>query len=196
MKGASNTAAMPCDEFAVLASIPIFSGRVFSVRTDEVRGPDGRTMKLDIVGHRGSYGIIATADAGIVLVRQYRHPLRRMLWEIPAGTAERDEEMVSGALRELAEETGFHARRIRPLGWLAMTPGFCDEVLHFFWADDLQAGTQSLDEDEAIEVGVFSRKDARRLLHAGEIIDAKTVLALQWLERGRYDEPIGVQAPS
>jgi ADP-ribose pyrophosphatase len=172
----------------VISSAPRFAGRVFRVRTDELRFPDGATASVDVVEHRGSYAVIATtADDRIVLVRQYRHPLGREVWEIPAGTAEPDERVIDGALRELAEETGYRASRSRNLGTFAMTPGFCDEVLHFVHADGLTDGEQELDEDERIVVQTFTIEEAESLLARGEIADAKTLIALLWMRGNRSE---------
>ncbi len=169
----------------ILSSQIAFAGPVFRVRVDELRYEDGSTHRYDVVEHAGSFGVIALfAPNEIVLVRQYRHPVRRFLWEIPAGTADGAEAPVDGALRELAEETGYRAGRIRPLCTAFTTPGFCDEIMHFFVAEDLRPGTQSLDEDERIEVGRFTLERARDLLAAGEIADVKTLLALQWMGTG------------
>ncbi len=164
------------------ASHTVFEGRAFRVRLDELRYRDGKTYRCDVVEHPGSIGVIALTDrAEIVLVRQYRHPVRRVLWEIPAGTAERGEDARESALRELAEETGYRAARVEALWTVYVTPGFCDEAMHFYLARELAAGEQSLDEDERIDVGLFSLSDAERMLANGEIADVKTLLALQWL---------------
>ena len=94
----------------VISSQERFSGRVFRVRTDDVVFDDGATARLDIVEHPGSYAVIATPSKNmLVLVKQYRHAVGRELWEIPAGTAEPGESVEAGALRELAEETGYRA---------------------------------------------------------------------------------------
>lgn len=176
----------------VLASQTAFAGPVFRVRVDRLRYLDESLQRCDVVEHAGSFGIVAlSAPDEIVLVRQYRHPVRRYLWEIPAGTADGAEAPVDGALRELAEETGYRAQRIRPLCTVFMTPGFCDEVMHFFVAEDLQPGSQALDEDERIEVGRFTLERARALLSAGEIADVKTLLALQWMGSGRGELAFG-----
>ena len=165
-----------------LSSTEVFAGRVVRLRIDELRYADGATHRCEVVEHAPTFGIIALcANDELVLVRQYRHPAGRVLWEIPAGTSDGDEEPRDGALRELAEETGFRAARIRPLWTVYMTPGFCDEAMHFFVADELAAGEQSLDEDERIEVGCFPLERALTMVASGDIADVKTLLALQWL---------------
>jgi ADP-ribose pyrophosphatase len=167
-------------------SARVFEGRVFNVRVDRVRYSDGAEHRLDIVEHPGSVVILASpAPEQLVLVRQYRHPAGRLLWELPAGTAEPGELPAAGAARELAEETGYRAGRIRAIGSLFMTPGFCDEIMHFFYAEELQAGPQSLDDDERIEVMTFTREAAWRLVASGDIADVKTVLALLWMPSGQ-----------
>ena len=172
----------------VVTSTPRFSGRVFDVRSDRVRYEDGTIHTLDVVGHPGSFAVIATTpDDRLVLVRQYRHPAGRQLWEIPAGTAEPGEEPIAGALRELAEESGYRAAKIRPLGALYVSPGFCNEILHFFHAWDMTPGEQSTDEDERIEVGALTLANAKRFLASGEIADVKTALAIAWLDGPRTE---------
>lgn len=168
----------------VVESRRSFEGRVFSVRTDRLRYEDGSEHRVDVVEHGASLAIVATpSPSQLVLVRQYRHPAGSMLWEVPAGTAENGEAPIDGARRELREETGYRAGRIRPIGSTWMTPGFCSEVMHFFHADDLTSGETAFDEDERIEVGVFSLPAAWRLVAEGTA-DAKTVLALFWLQGG------------
>jgi ADP-ribose pyrophosphatase len=166
----------------VLSSHRLFEGRVFSVRTDELRYADGSEHRVDVVEHGASLAIVATpAPNELVLVRQYRHPVRSLLWEIPAGTAEPHEAPADGAKRELREETGYVAGRIRPIGSVWMTPGFCSELMHFFYADELAPGDPDFDEDERIEVARFTYQAARRLVAQGTA-DAKTALALFWLQ--------------
>jgi ADP-ribose pyrophosphatase len=170
----------------LVSSHAAFEGRVFRVRIDRVRYGDGSEHRIDVVEHRASFAIVATpAPDQLVLVRQYRHAAGAELWEVPAGTAEPSEEPLVGAARELREETGYRAARIRAVGSVYTTPGFCDEVMHFFHAEELTPGEQALDDDERIEVDTFSIEAAWRLVANGRISDAKTLLALFWLERGR-----------
>lgn len=172
----------------VISSVERFKGRVFSVRTDEVEFDDGARARLDIVAHGGSYAVVAlpTPDS-IVLVRQYRHAVGREIWEIPAGTAEPGEGIVNGALRELAEETGYRASSARHIFSFFMTPGFCDEVMHVILAEHLEPGMQALDEDERIAVQTFTIEETDSLLASGEICDIKTLFALFWM-RGKRSE--------
>lgn len=168
----------------VLESRRLYEGRVFSVRADELRYSDGSAHRVDVVEHGPSLAIVATPTPGeVVLVRQYRHPIRSMLWEIPAGTAESGEAPLQGAKRELREETGYLARRIESIGSAWMTPGFCSEIMHFYHAYDLIAGETAFDDDERIEVACFTIQAARRLAAKGTA-DAKTMLALFWLLSG------------
>jgi ADP-ribose pyrophosphatase len=176
------------NDVSTVSSDCVFDGRVFDVRVDTVRYDDGTEHRADVVEHGPSIAIVATPTPGeLVLVRQYRHPAKRMLWEIPAGSAEAGEALAAGALRELREETGYRAAAIRPIGATFMTPGFCDEAMYFFHADELSAGEQALDDDERIDVATFTVEAAWRLVASDEIADAKTVLALFWMESDRYE---------
>jgi ADP-ribose pyrophosphatase len=121
----------------------------------------------------------------IVLVRQYRHAAGQTLWEIPAGTAERDESCEDGARRELREETGFLADSLDLLCSVYPTPGYCTERVHIYAARGLRAGPQQLEEDERIDVREVTFEQAWAMQASGEIIDMKTVLALLWLGGNR-----------
>src|SRR5579863_9973816 len=168
----------------VISSRGGFKGRVFKVRVDEIRLEDGSEHRIDVVEHGPSVAIVATPGPDtIVLVRQYRLPASAALWEIPAGTSEPNESPADGARRELREETGYLAGRLRPIGSIWTTPGFCSEIMHFFHADQLTAGAAATEEDERIEVRTCTREAAWRLVAEGTV-DAKTLLALFWLQGG------------
>lgn len=173
----------------IVGSRRLYEGRVFSVRADELRYADGSQHQVDVVEHAASLAIVATPTPNqVVLVRQYRHAVGSTLWEIPAGTAEPGEAPLDGAKRELLEETGYAAARMRSIGSVWMTPGFCSEIMHFFHAQGLTAGEPALDEDERIEVACFTIQAARRLLSEGTA-DAKTMLALFCLQSGEDELP-------
>ncbi len=168
------------------SSQEIYKGRVFRLRVDTVEDDEGRTHRLDIVEHPGSYAIAALpAPDRLVLVRQYRHAAGASLWEIPAGTAEAQESCEDGARRELREETGYEAESWELLCSVYPTPGYCTERVTLYAARELRAGAQQLEEDERIEVREVTFSEAASMQAKGEIVDMKTVLALLWLERPR-----------
>ncbi|MGC8484022.1 MAG: NUDIX hydrolase [Candidatus Baltobacteraceae bacterium] len=166
----------------VESSTERYRGPVFRVRTDLLRYADGHRFACDVVEHPGSVAIAAMlGERELLLVRQYRHPLRATMWEIPAGKCEPGESPLEGAARELAEETGYRAGRVELLASVAMTPGFCDEVLHLVLARDLAPGAQALDDDERIDVRAVTIEEGMSMFARGEISDAKTLLALFWV---------------
>ena len=170
----------------LLGSQEIYKGRVFNVRVDTVLD-QGTERKLGIVEHPGSVVIAAvTAGERLVLIRQYRHAAGRLLWEIPAGTSEPDEDRLAGAQRELREETGYTADSWEFACSAYPTPGYCSEIMHLYVARDLHAGEQQLEEDERIEVREVTLQEAGSMQASGEIADMKTILALLWLTGRRY----------
>lgn len=164
-----------------------FSGRLLRVERDRAREPRGQdgygpVVHREVVRHPGAVAIVAiTPERQLVLVRQYRYAAGRFLLEIPAGTLEPGETPEATARRELREETGYTADRLRPLGSFFSAPGFCDEVIHLFRADGLTPGEPDPDFGEAIQLVELPVEEARRRLLAGGFEDAKTLVAL-----GRY----------
>ncbi len=114
----------------------------------------------------------------MILVRQYRHATGKELLELPAGTREEGEDPIDTAKRELEEETGYRAARIRRLADFYTAPGFTDELMHLYEATGLTPGEQRLDEDEFIEVVHVHRDDALEMIRDGRIEDAKTIIGL------------------
>lgn len=169
----------------LLGTEEIYKGRVFTLRVDTIED-EGKQRKLDIVAHPGSFAIAALPSPGrLVLVQQYRHAAGKALWEIPAGTAEKNEDCEAGARRELREETGYTADEFKLLCSVYPTPGYCTELVHVYAARSLHAGPQALEEDERIDVREVSFEEAWRMQASGEIVDMKTLLALLWLDGER-----------
>jgi ADP-ribose pyrophosphatase len=161
-----------------ISSKMIYQGRILSVREDTVSLPGGLEGKREIVSHGGAVGVVVETQEGIVLVRQYRKPLEEALWEIPAGKLEQDEDPIEAAKRETYEETGYRAGKLTLLTCLYTSPGFSDEKIYLYAADELERGKAHPDPDEFLEVGVFSKEKLKGLLEAGRIQDAKTVAGL------------------
>ncbi len=153
----------------------IHSGHLLTLYEDEVRLADGTRAQREVVAHPGAVAIVAVDDDDrVVLVRQWRHAVGRTLWELPAGTRDRDETPARTAERELAEETGFSAEHIRPLAVAPLTPGYSTEVMHFFLATGLTEGPTDRDADERMDVQRFSRHEISALVRDGEV-DVKTI---------------------
>ncbi len=166
----------------VLSTRRIYEGRVLNLRVDDVRYDNGHRSQVEVAEHRGGVAIIAQPSKDtIVLVRQYRPAIGRDMWEVPAGKLEAGEDPLDCATRELIEETGYRAQRLRKLWTFFTAPGFCTERMHLFVAESLTPGTQNLEEDESIEVRIFDVDEAWRLIAADELPDAKTQIALAWV---------------
>lgn len=164
---------------ALVRSERPFEGKLISVRVDTVRLPDGSERRREVVEHPGAVGILPVLATGtLVLVRQYRYAISRALLEIPAGTREPDEDAESCARRELAEETGYRAKRITELVRFYVSPGWADEELIIYLADDLEPGEVHPAEDERLEVVHVRPDEVAGLMAAGEIADSKSIVAL------------------
>jgi len=162
----------------------VFEGRIFTVQVETITLPKGGELAVEIVRHPGSVVLIpVTASGELLLVRQYRHPIGRWVWELPAGTLKPGEDIEHAALRECHEETGTIPSRLDYMGAFYPSPGFCDEIMHFFKATGLRAPTADdeaahQDEDEDLEPRAFSRADVEAMMKTGDIVDMKTIAAL------------------
>lgn len=166
----------------------VHDGRIFSVVVETVTLPKGHSLNVEVVRHPGSVVIIPVADDGqLVLVRQYRHPLGRWLWELPAGSLKKGEKSDDAAIRECHEEIGLVPAKVERLGSFFPTPGYCDEEMIFYRATGLREPGASErahpDEDEDIEPKRFALDDLRRMIEIGEIVDLKTVAGVFLLGR-------------
>jgi ADP-ribose pyrophosphatase len=177
----------------VHSSRRIYEGRVLNLRVDEIDAYHGDRKRLvEVVEHSGGVAIVAQpSPSTIVLVKQHRHAVGSDLWEVPAGMIERGEPPLETAKRELIEETGYRARRWRALWTMYSTPGFCEERIHFFVAEELSAGEAEPEEDESFELRVWGVEDAWQLVERDELRDSKTQIALAWAR-----SPLGLLRPA
>jgi ADP-ribose pyrophosphatase len=166
-------------------------GRLLTVEVLSWTDPDGRAIEREVVRHPGAVVIVPWLDdQRVVLIRNVRVAAGEDLLELPAGTLEPDEEPQAAAGRELAEETGYRPGRVRALGEFYTTPGFCDEKLRVYVADELEWVGQQLDPGEQIAVVVVTWADALAMIDDGRIRDGKTIAGLLlWDRRRRAENP-------
>jgi 8-oxo-dGTP pyrophosphatase MutT (NUDIX family) len=161
----------------------VYKGRVFSLEVETTQFPNGTTHTVEVVRHVPCVVLVPLQDDGrVVLIRQYRHSVRRDLWELPAGSIDPGESPDAAAARECEEEIGLAPHRLERLTSLYPAPGYCDEEMIFYRATELRPpAPDSLhepDEDEDIQVNPVTLAEARAMVARGEIVDLKTAYAL------------------
>ena len=169
-----------------LSSDWILRGNFLQVKRDRVALPDGREATREYIRHPGAAVIVPLFDDGRVLLeRQYRYPLGRVVLEFPAGKLDPDESPLRGAVRELFEETGYRAREWAYAGVLHNAIAYSDERIEIFFARGLIAGERKLDEGEFLDLLPVAEDELDRMACDGRVTDAKTLICLQWLQRWR-----------
>lgn len=164
-----------------VSSTQTYEARIFTVSKDIIEDETGKQFQRDIIHHHGGVGILAMKDDKILFVHQYRPAVDAMMLEIPAGKLEKDEDPYTCGLRELEEESGFTTRKLHKVCEFYSTPGFCNEKLYIYEAEELQVveHPKAMDEDEEIDLRWYSVEEAMNMIQRNEIIDAKTVIAVQ-----------------
>ncbi|MBI5698764.1 NUDIX hydrolase [Candidatus Saganbacteria bacterium] len=162
-----------------IKSKKIYKGRIISVRDDTVRMATGRVTSREVVEHPGAVGVIAlTSKSEIILVRQYRKPVEQVMLEIPAGLFNKGENLAAAAKRELEEETGYKAGKIKKVFSAFMSPGYSTERFHYFLTKDLKKTSQRYEEDEHIKVVKLPLLKAWHMVKSGQIKDNKTIVGI------------------
>jgi ADP-ribose pyrophosphatase len=163
----------------VLSSEAVLHTRVFDVQREKVIEPSGLEATRDIIVHPGSVVVLPVLpDGRIVLIRQYRHSVEQYLWELVAGRRDGEESFVAGARRELQEETGYAAGKMKRLLDLFPSPGFLRENMAIFLATGLQKGEASPEPDERITQTIVTLREAEKWIRNGKIRDGKTVAGI------------------
>lgn len=165
--------------YQTLKSEWMYRGRVFDVRRDEVRLPNGAKTNLDIVVHASAVTVLPVDSKGqIWFVRQYRHPTSLEILELPAGTLEDGEEPKICANREIQEEIGMAAESLIKIGEFFMTPGYSTELMHIYLAQDLIPSILTADDDEFLTIVKQPIHQVLNDARSGKIQDAKSLAAL------------------
>ena len=176
-------------ETGQISSRRVYNGRIISVDVDEVRFPNGTSGELEMVRHPGASAVVPfldhprDPDPRIILIRQYRYAANGFVHEIPAGRLDHGETPPECAARELREETGYSASELIPLTTFYTTPGFTDERIHLFAAVGLTEGESELESDEILELARVPMSRALQMIHAGELVDGKSMVGLFFASR-------------
>jgi ADP-ribose pyrophosphatase len=170
----------------ITSSKEVYQCSLFRVTEDRAVDPKtGFEIKRSVVRHGGSAVMMAVDEKKrVLLVRQYRLPAEKYLWELPAGRLDAGEKPLQAAKRELIEETGYRARKWTKLASFFVSPGFVQERMTIFLAEDLTPGEATPMDDERIEARWFAKKELSEMIKAGKIDDAKTIVGfLRWQQR-------------
>lgn len=166
-------------EEQLLSSRPAFDGRLLKLRVDTVKLPSGKEATREVVEHPGAVAIVAvTDDQELVLVRQYRRAAGSILLEVPAGTLAKGEPPAEAALRELEEETGYRAKKVKKVFSGFVAPGYSTEMIHFYLAEEMTLLRPHTEDDEFIEVDLVDLETCLDLVKRGEIKDNKTIIGI------------------
>jgi ADP-ribose pyrophosphatase len=168
----------------LISSVVVYQGPLFRVLHDKIIEPSGKPNERDVIRHNGSVVILAVDSSKskknpwIVIERQYRHAANQFLWELPAGKLDPGEDPLTGAQRELAEETGYSAKKWRPLVEYYASPGFLGESMKVFTAEGLVAGDAHPEADEEIEFRLVKLSEVLKMIEKGAIKDGKTLTSV------------------
>jgi len=171
---------------STLSSKTVYRGSLLQVLEDEVRLPDGKTARREYVRHPGAVMMVPMLDPQtVVLVRQFRYPLGRHFYEIPAGKIDRGEEPLESARRELREECGYEAGEWLRLATVHPCIGYSDERIELYLARRLAYVGRAPDDEEFLEVVPLGLAQALDGIRNGTITDQKTIIGLLWVDKFR-----------
>jgi ADP-ribose pyrophosphatase len=169
-----------------VTSEQVWQGRFLDVRRDTVQLPNGAQTTREYIVHNGAVMVVPIlGDGRLVMERQYRYPLRRVMLEFPAGKIDGGESPFVCGVRELEEETGYRAREWARAGLLHNAMAYSDEGIEIWFARGLTRGAAKLDDEEFLEIVTHSEAEIEALCASGGITDAKTLIGLLWLQKYR-----------
>lgn len=156
----------------------VFRGRILNVSIKKVRLPNGYIAQIDVIKHPGAILVVPFLSKDkVIILKQFRPVINAYIYELPAGTLERNENPASCVRREMIEETGYKTNKITKLGFIVPVPGYSTEKIFIYKAGKLSKTKRLHQEDEVIEILIKSKKEIKDLFKSGKIIDAKTISA-------------------
>ena len=171
----------------LISTRDVYRGKIVDLVVDEIEISGQRAIR-EVVRHPGGVVILAlTPEGTIPFVRQHRYPVNREVLELPAGKIDDQEEPSRTAARELEEETGFRAESLVRIHSFYTSPGFCDELLHLFYAPKVTPVEANPEFDEHLEIEFYTPEQALDLVRGGQIEDGKTICAIYWLHNRPHD---------
>ena len=156
----------------------IYNGKIIKLYCDDVKCQNGNLTKREYVHHNGGAAILAVKDDKILLIKQFRYPYHKDIYEIPAGKIELGEDPYTTALRELEEECAYKASSLKELGKIYPTCGYSDEIIYLYLATDFIETKTNFDQDEDITSNWYTLDEALNMIDNGTILDAKTIVAI------------------
>ena len=171
-------------ETEILSRREVYNGKIVKLNVDVIRQESGESTIREVVLHPGGVAAIPVLDDGrIMLIRQFRYPLKKYIWEIPAGKLDSGQTPRDTIARELEEEIGYSAGTLTEACSFYASPGFCDEVIHLFVARGLVPCAQRLETGEHIRPEARTPGECIRMIAGGEIMDGKSILGILWFQQ-------------
>jgi len=174
-------------ETVVLSHQELYHGKIVNLYVDNVRLPSGRTGMREVVQHPGGVTAVPVLDDGrLLLIRQFRYPIQKYLFELPAGKLDSNQPPLETMMRELEEETGYSAGAMEYECSFYTSPGISNEVIYLYTAHNLTPGPQRLEEGEHITVEATTLAECLQKIQTRQIADGKTILGILWY-KNKYD---------
>ncbi len=168
-------------ETRILSHEEVYRGIIVTLHVDKIQLPSGRAGTREVVHHPGGVVVVPVLDDGrLVLVRQFRYPLKKYILEFPAGKLDSNQSPGETITRELEEEAGYRADTMTLEFSFYSTPGISDEIIHLFVARGLRPVSQRLEEGEHISVETYTLSECLDKIRTGEIADGKTLIGILW----------------
>ncbi len=170
-----------------LGGTTVYNGKILTLTVDKVKLPNGGESFREIVNHNGGVGVLVVHDGKALIEKQFRYAYKEVIYEIPAGKLEMGENPETAGIRELEEECGIKADKLKFYSCIYPTPAYTNERLYVFFCDSFKIGKQKLDKDEFLTYDWIELETLYNMIKKGEIKDAKTVFALLAYKSGLYE---------